>query len=163
MNIHHFLITRTAFFLVQQKFKQLMKLQLHFCCNAIFHLQVFETSLESAIVHAYQCFKLSDINIFDIFCSTIFHFRYLKNPQQETIVHAKQYVKSFNINTFIFLIFQIFEISSSRCNCECMPICVKLSDIDILGSTSLAFQLLNWRPYSYLSDFHESFSNYARN
>ena len=60
-----------------------MKLALHFCCNAIFHLQVFEISLESAIVHAYQCSQLLDIYIFDIFCSTIFHFRYLKNPQSE--------------------------------------------------------------------------------
>ena len=73
LNIHHFLITRTAFFLVQQKFKQLMKLQQHFSFNAIFHLQVFEISLESAIVHAYQCLKLSDIDIL-IFFVLLFFF-----------------------------------------------------------------------------------------
>ena len=103
--------------------------------------------------------------------------RYLTNSQQVTIVHAHQYVWSYQILiflifwylcTFFFFILQLFEISCSKFNCECMPICVKLSDIDILGSTTLAFQLLNWPPYSYLSetlgyDSHESFSNYAEN
>ena len=86
-------------------------------------------------------------------------FRYLTNSQQGTIVHAHQYVWSYQILIFLifwyfcalFFILQLFEISCSRCNCECMPICVKLSDIDILGSIALAFHLLNWPPYSYLS------------
>ena len=68
------------------------------------------------------CVKLSDIDIFDLL-----------------------------IFLYVFFILQLFEISCSRCNCECMPICVKLSDIDILGSIALAFHLLNWPPYSYLS------------